>query len=185
MTENSCLVSGLYFKRSGLIERSSNVRSSNVGPGCWAKKNESSIDNQFRKDPDSGKRSSFSHFLVHNGPKHFGPSQVRGQNYWSCTKFVDKINDKLPNEKLTIHRSPRWQKSYHRQLDQVEGSVTWFFNFWTHKRSLSRGRTQNQVLDPLPSSGTLHEDNRKRCCCIRHKNFWCSSIIFLIFDRLF
>ena len=108
-----------------------------------------------------------------------------GQIYWSWTEFVDKINDKLPNEKLTIHRSPRWQKSYHRQLDQVEGSVTWIFNFWTPKRSLSRGRTQNQVLDPLPSSGTLHEDNRKRCCCIRHKNFWCSSIIFLIFDRLF
>lgn len=37
--------------------RSSNVRSSDVGPGCWAKKNESSIDNQFRKDPVSGMRS--------------------------------------------------------------------------------------------------------------------------------
>ena len=127
----------------------------------------------------------------------FGPQWTESDTFWTYlgtwprtkiliwTEFVDKINDKLPNERLTIHRSPRWQKSYHRQLDQVEGSVTWFFNFWTHKRSLSRGRTQNQVLDPLPSSGTLHEDNRKRCCCIRHKNFWCSSIIFLVFDRLF
>ena len=134
-----------FFHLSGLNKRFFDVL---VGPGCWAKKNESSIDNQFGKNSHSGTRSFLSILnlrtfmerprtalvpgrspeLGRDGPDGWLWVE-KGPSYRSRIEFVDKINDKLPNERLTIHRSPRWQKSYHRQLDQVQGSVTWFMTF--------------------------------------------------------